>query len=79
MATSIKIYTTPTCAYCSLLKKFLLEKAVEYEEIDLAADPGKVNELVEVSGQLGVPVTVIDGREVIIGYDRARLQAALAR
>ncbi|MBE0446660.1 MAG: NrdH-redoxin [Actinobacteria bacterium] len=79
MPKTVKVYTTPACAYCSLLKRFLAETNVEYEEIDLAADPGRVNELVEVSGQLGVPVTVIDGQEVIIGYDRGCLQAALAK
>jgi len=61
-----------------LLKRFLEEKNVAYEEIDLAANPDRVSELVEISGQLGVPVTVIDGREVIIGYDRSRLESALA-
>ncbi|MDI6815926.1 MAG: glutaredoxin family protein [Actinomycetota bacterium] len=60
-----------------MLKKFLEEKKVEFEEIDLAAEPDKVGELVEVSGQLGVPVTVIDG-QAIVGYDRARLEAAIA-
>jgi len=60
-----------------LVKKFLADQGVQYKEIDLAADPAKVSELVEVSGQLGVPVTVI-GNEVIIGFDRGRLESALA-
>jgi glutaredoxin-like YruB-family protein len=77
MASSIKVYSTTTCAFCSLLKKFLTDRGVQYEEIDLSVHPEKVNELVEISGQLGVPVTVIDG-QVIIGFDRGRLEAALA-
>ncbi|MDI6715672.1 MAG: glutaredoxin family protein [Actinomycetota bacterium] len=77
MARVVKIYTTPTCAYCSLLKDFLDNIGVEYEEIDLAANPARVSELVEISGQLGVPVTVVDN-QVIIGYDRGRLESALA-
>jgi len=77
MPANIKVYSTPTCAYCSLLKQFLAEKNVEYEEVDLAAEPDKVNELVDISGQLGVPVTVIDG-QVVVGYDRVRLESILA-
>lgn len=59
-----------------MLKKFLEEKKVEFEEIDLSAEPDKVSEMVEVSGQLGVPVTVIDG-QAIVGYDRVKLEAAI--
>jgi glutaredoxin len=59
------------------LKKFLTDQGVQYEEIDLVADPARVSELVNISGQLGVPVTVIDS-EVIIGFDRGRLESALA-
>ncbi|MCL6472353.1 MAG: glutaredoxin family protein [Firmicutes bacterium] len=77
MAQTVKVYTTPTCAFCTLVKNFLTDMGVEYEEIDLVADPARVSELVEVSGQLAVPVTVIDG-QVIIGYDRGSLEAALA-
>lgn len=60
-----------------MLKKFLDEKGVEYSEINLAENPDKVSELVEVSGQLGVPVTVING-QVIVGFDRGKLESALA-
>lgn len=59
------------------MKKFLTDQGVQYEEIDLVADPARVSELVNISGQLGVPVTVIDS-EVIIGFDRGRLESALA-
>lgn len=60
-----------------MLKKFLEDKGVQYEEIDLATNPDKVAELIEVSGQLGVPVTVVNG-QVIVGFDRGRLESALA-
>jgi len=53
------------------------EKGVQYQEIDLVESPDKVSELVDVSGQLGVPVTVINN-QVIIGFDRGRLESALA-
>lgn len=60
-----------------MVKKFLAEKGIEYEEIDLSANPDRVKELVDVSGQLGVPVLVIDG-QVIVGYDRGKLDSAVA-
>lgn len=60
-----------------MAKRYLGERGIEYEEIDVAANPDKVSELVEVSGQLGVPVIVVDG-EVIIGFDRAHLDRALS-
>jgi len=77
MPHTVRVYTTPTCAFCSLVKKFLEDMGVQYDEIDLMADPSKVSELVEISGQLGVPVTVI-GNQVIIGFDRGKLEQALA-
>lgn len=60
-----------------MAKRYLGERGIEYEEVDVAANPDRVSELVEVSGQLGVPVIVVDG-EVIIGFDRAHLDRALA-
>ncbi len=77
MAQTVKVYTTTTCGFCSLVKQLLGNHGVEYDEIDLAADPSKISELVEISGQLGVPVTVIDG-QVIIGFDRGKIESALA-
>lgn len=77
MAKSIKVYSTPTCAFCTLVKEFLDGKKVPYEVVDLAEHPEKVEEMVDVSGQLGVPVTVIDD-QVVVGFDRGKLESALA-
>lgn len=60
-----------------MAKKYLGEHNVEYEDIDVAANPDKVTELVDISGQLGVPVIVVNG-EVIVGFDRPRIEKALA-
>lgn len=73
----VKIYSTPTCPYCSMAKKYLSEKGVSYEDVDVSANPDKVSELVDTSGQLGVPVIIVED-EVIIGFDRPRLDQALA-
>ena len=64
----IKIYTTPTCAYCHALMDWLDEKGVEYEEIDATNEEGIT----------AVPVTEIDG-ERIVGFDRPAIKRALAK
>jgi glutaredoxin len=61
-----------------MAKKFFGEKKLNYTEIDLVKEPDKVSELMEVSGQLGVPVIVIDG-SVIVGFDEGRIEEALAK
>ncbi|MDT8357563.1 MAG: FAD-dependent oxidoreductase [Methanomicrobiaceae archaeon] len=69
----VKVYTTKGCQYCRLTKAFLQNHGVEYTEIDVGTDRDKAEEMVELTGQLGVPVTVV-GEEVIIGFDLARLK-----
>ena len=72
MNKSVKIYTTPTCPYCQMAKKFMKEKGVEYQELDVSSDTTARQEMMDVSGQMGVPVIVIDG-QVIIGFNQQRL------
>ncbi len=72
----VKIYTTSSCVYCQMAKKFLQEKGVKYEEVDVGADPAKAEEMVQKSGQMGVPVMDIDG-EIIVGFDKARISKLL--
>ena len=76
----IVIYTTPTCGFCKMAKEFFQKNNVEYEEYDVAADPKKAEEMVEMSGQMGVPVIAIgegDSQELIIGFDQAKLTELL--
>lgn len=73
----IKVYTTPTCPYCKLVKEFLHEKNAEFQEIDVANDPSAANEMVKLSGQMGVPVIDIDG-DVIVGWNKDALEEALS-
>ncbi len=73
---NIKVYSTPTCGYCTMLKDFLNSKNVEFEEIDVASDQEAAKEMVEKTGQMGVPVSVIekDGKEeIIVGFDQAKI------
>ena len=73
---TVEVYSTPTCMYCNLLKDFLKENKVEFTEINVAEDEDKRNYIVEKSGQMGVPVTII-GDEVIVGFNQAKISEVL--
>ncbi len=75
MAT-IKIYSTPTCVYCRMTKEFLDERSVPYTDYNVAQDASRRDEMIERSGQMGVPVIDIDGK-LIVGFDKARLMELL--
>ncbi len=64
----IKVYTTPTCAYCHALMEWLDERGVEYVEVDATKEPN-------ISA---VPVTEINGKR-IVGFDRPAIKRALRR
>lgn len=70
--TKVKIYSTLMCPYCTTLKEFLKERGVEFEEIDVSQDEKAMKEMVEKTGQMGVPVVEIDG-EIVIGFDRGKI------
>ena len=69
---TIKVYSTPTCPYCVTLKNFLKEKNFEFEDIDVSANPGAAQEMIQKSGQMGVPVVDIDG-QIVVGFDREKI------
>lgn len=73
----ITIYSTPTCHYCNLAKDFFKQQGVKYEEFNVATDLAKRKEMVELSGQMGVPVIAID-RDVIVGFDEEQVASILA-
>lgn len=77
----IKIYSTSWCAFCRAEKKFFDAHKVKYEDVDVEADPAAAQEMVQLSGQMGVPFTLIthaDGRRVgILGFDQPHLSAEL--
>ncbi|OGZ55018.1 MAG: NrdH-redoxin [Candidatus Ryanbacteria bacterium RIFCSPLOWO2_02_FULL_45_11c] len=72
----VAIYTTPTCVYCKMAKELFQEHDIEYIEYNVAQDAEKRNELIERTGQMGVPVITIDN-EVIIGFDEERIRSLL--
>ena len=75
---NVKIYTTSTCVYCRGAKEYFKEKGIQYEEVNLSENPDRVQELVQISGQMGVPVILIDGK-VILGFNRGAIEEALAQ
>ena len=76
MTHKIVVYSTQTCPHCVYLKDFLKENKIEFEDIDVGADQEKAKEMVEKTGQMGVPVIEIDG-EFIIGFNEAKIREKL--
>ena len=72
----IKVYSTTTCPWCVKLKQFLDEKKVEYESINVGENQAAAQEMVNKSGQMGVPQTEINGK-MIIGFDKEAIEAEL--
>lgn len=72
----IVVYTTPTCGYCHQVKQYLTQREIPYREVDVAADAQAAAEMVNLSGQRGVPVVVMDG-QVVVGFNRPRLDQLL--
>ena len=73
----ITIYSTPTCPYCVQAKQYFKKKNVDFEDIDVSSDKEKAHEMVELSGQMGVPVIKIDD-EIIIGFDQAKIEKLIS-
>ncbi len=72
----VTIYSTPTCHFCQMAKEFFKANGVAYDEFDVAGNMEKRREMMEKSGQLGVPVIVIDNN-VVVGFDKPRLSQLL--
>jgi len=77
MSIPVTVYSTPTCPYCIRAKQYLKDHGVEFVDIDVAANPEKGKEMVEKSGQMGVPVLAI-GDEIIVGFNKEKINAALS-
>jgi len=82
MANKITIYTSNTCAYCNMVKQYLKLKGKEYSEVNIEEEPSRREEMVAMSGQMNVPVTIVtkdDGsKDVTIGYNLGKLSSAIA-
>ncbi len=76
MEKNITIYSTPTCHFCQLAKEFLSEKNIPYTSYDVSQDAAKRQEMIQMTGQLGVPVIVIND-SIMVGFDREKLAEKL--
>jgi glutaredoxin-like YruB-family protein len=72
----VKVYSTPTCPYCIRLKEYLKQHNVVFENIDVSFDQKGLQEMIDASGQMGVPVVKIDS-DIIIGFDQERIDEKL--
>ncbi len=68
----VRVFSTKICPYCVTLKEFLKQHNVEYEEIDVGEDEEGRKEMIEKSGQMGVPVLEING-QIVVGFDKVRI------
>jgi glutaredoxin-like YruB-family protein len=73
---NVTIYSTPTCVYCRAVKDFLNEKKVKFTEYNVASDTERRKEMVDKTGQMGVPVIVI-GDEAVVGFDQDKIAELL--
>ncbi len=73
----VTVYSTPSCPWCVKVKEFLKENNIEFEDKDTASDEAARNEMIEKSGQMGVPVIDINGT-FIVGFDQEAIEKALS-
>lgn len=73
---TVTIYSTPTCHFCEMAKEFFKENNIAYSEHDVAADLEARKEMIDKSGQMGVPVIFI-GDDMIVGFDEDTIRAKL--
>lgn len=76
MSHTVVVYSTPTCPYCIRAKQFLSDNKIEFTNFDVSTDQAKTEEMMQKSGQMGVPVLVIDG-QIIVGFDKGKIKTAL--
>lgn len=76
MAQKVKVYSTPSCPWCKLAKELLKKHSIPFEDLDVGSNLVARREMIQKSGQMGVPVIEID-EEIIIGYDEPQLRKKL--
>jgi glutaredoxin-like YruB-family protein len=74
----VVVYSTPTCPFCKKTKDYLNQKGIAYSDINVAADKEKAKEMIQMSGQMGVPVIVVDG-QLVVGFNQAKIDELLAK
>ncbi|KPJ71633.1 glutaredoxin [Parcubacteria bacterium DG_74_3] len=72
----VKVFSTPSCPFCVSLKHFLKEHNIEFEEFNVAEDKKAREEMIQKSGQMGVPVIEID-EKFVVGFDKEKISQLL--
>lgn len=78
MAKNITIYSTPTCPYCVMAKNYLEDKGISFMDVDVSTNQEAAKEMVEKSGQMGVPVIDVDGK-IMVGFDAEKLDEMIGQ
>lgn len=73
---AVRVYSTPTCPFCKRAKSFLESQGIVYEEVNVQEDETAAKEMIQKSGQMGVPVIEING-EIVVGFDQKKLKKIL--
>jgi glutaredoxin 3 len=73
---AVKVYSTNFCPYCKMAKTFLKDKNVQFEEVNVQENQMAAKEMIEKTGQVGVPVIEING-QMIVGFDREQIEKLL--
>lgn len=76
MGKKVKIYSTPTCPFCIRTKQFLKDNNIEFEDVDVSSNQAAAGEMIQKSGQMGVPVLDIEGK-IIVGFDKGTISREL--
>lgn len=76
MAKKVIVYSTQTCPWCFRAKDFLKENGIAFEEKDVGQDEEAAQDMINKTGQMGVPVIEVDG-EMVVGFNEARLRELL--
>jgi glutaredoxin 3 len=70
------VFSTPTCSFCNMAKKYFREKGIKFKDVDVSRDPAAARDMIRRSGQQGVPVIDIGGK-IVVGFDRPRIDKYL--
>lgn len=73
----VEIYSTESCHFCHMAKEFLAANNIAFTDYNVGIDTVKRTEMIDKSGQMGVPVIVVDDKEVVIGFDKSTLTKLL--
>lgn len=70
------VFSTPTCSYCNLAKRYFREKNIKFTDVDVSRDQNAARDIVKRTGQTGVPVILINNK-AIVGFDKPKINQLL--